>query len=161
MISDFFAGVVHLRAHLDGRASPGDDPAGGLSTMVQALMRPRTVEELCHWLGEQLTRVFRAQGAAVMVRISGRWGTRFASETIPEPVLRRCVGVLSDDVAGKPFAAVHGWMIPVAGLEGVIGAVYLHEADISPEAAGELLQAIVDTTGVLLEQGTQLESSAR
>jgi hypothetical protein len=47
-------------------------------------------------------------------------------------------------------------LVPLAGVEGLVGALWLEAAQPLDEASLSLLQAIADTAGVALEQGLEV-----
>lgn len=150
----FFEGVREMRAYLDRDIQDPERRRARLSKVAQELLKPRATRELVRWLAQQITSAVGATAVSVLVRNTrGVWSSLEGVHVPPESALAQ---VSSAD----PHRLDDGVLVPLLGVEGVVGALWV-EATYELDASSlSLLQAIAGAAGVAIEQGMFVDDLA-
>jgi GAF domain-containing protein len=149
-LADFFEGVAEMRAHLDRRLQDPERRRRRLAAIARELLRPREGRELCRWLVTELAAAVGASSAAVWVREHGDALTLWHALGAPPP------DPTSHPGESTAPTAPDGLMLPLAGADGPVGALWLQaRTPLDPDTAA-LVAALAETAGVALEQALLL-----
>ncbi len=160
----FFDGVAEMRAHLDRSLQDPERRRARLAAIAADLLKPRDARELGRWLVSEVATAIGAAAAAIIVR--ERAGHFVPWHTVGTPPIARLAEAVAGlagaahPVADPADAGGDGVFVPLVGLEGLVGALWLSTRTALDPGVTELLGAIADATGVRLEQGLLLEAMA-
>ena len=135
--SEFFDGVVEVRAYLDRNSSQSGREA--FTRMAFELMRPRSFDGLCQWFCTAMMRALAARGVALLLE----------SETAY--VMHVACGVVQNAPGAPGAEVVGGTLMPLVGARVTLGALWVeHEQPIDASLA-DLLTALIDAVAMTLE----------
>jgi GAF domain-containing protein len=158
----FFAGVAELRAYLDRHLQDPERRRARLGRIAAELLKPRAGVALEDWLVQQLADSM-GSAAALLARPSADGSWR-AGATVGTPQPSRYEKALAplakqpSAASPLPFEAEGGLVVPLSGVERLLGAVWLEDALHIDATSAALLQAIAETAAVLLEQEALLQA---
>ncbi len=158
----FFEGVADMRALLDRSLQDPERRRARLAAIASGLSKPRDPRELGRWLVTELAAAVGAAAAALVVRErAARFVPWHTVGTPREGWLEVALAEVTAAGRATPIASRPGEVVvPLTGLDGAIGALWLAVRTPLDPTATELLAAIAGTAGVRLEQGLLLESMA-
>jgi hypothetical protein len=160
-LDSFFSGLDEMRARLERH---NQDPAHRherLGRLATDLLKPREPRLLARWLTQALGEALGATGAALQVRggAEGIWTTLHRSGAIDLESFAPALRALPDDAAAaRPLP--EGVLVPLLGIERVVGVLLLCLGRELDDGSVQLVTAMAATAGVALEQGLTLEALA-
>lgn len=150
-LEEFFAGVDDARAHLERHSHAARPLWERLRRLAGELLKPRASDELIVWLCEQLHRALGARGLAIWVFrdgwLLGHQAGKIEGTPVP-PVTRDLVSSAKLEPTGSEGTL---W-IGLRGMGPPVAAVWIWGAPPLEGQTPELLLAVCDTAGLLLEQ---------
>ncbi len=156
----FFAGVDEVRAFLDRSIQDPERRRARLSNIAALLLKPREARVLVEWLAGQLAAALGARAVAVFVcpatQISPACWCSVGSphgrpQEVAELLAQRSVGV-------QLLVRPPGMLLPLAGGERIVGAVWFEVDEPLDRGSQALLQALGGAAGMALEQALALEA---
>lgn len=159
----FFAGVTEMRAYLDRHIQDPERRRERLARIAGALAKRRSPVELADWLAAQLREALGAAGCAVF-RHEGAWLPWRQAGVVRVPPTAAELGKWINVSPGRfdqdPLQTRHGIVVALAGLDGLVGALWIEEGHDLDPVSRALLQAIADTAGAALEQSLSVQALA-
>ena len=161
-VDDFFAGVDEMRALLDRELQDPERRRGRLAAIAGELLKPRAKGELCRWLVSELAVAIGANVASILVREHGAFPL-VSGHTVGVPPEGSVIPTLDEVVRlaaneAELFASSGAVVVPLKGIDGIVGALWLVIRTPLDAGSAELLRAIADTAGVALEQAILLHA---
>lgn len=174
-----------MRAYLDHCRNDGDPERlkARLGTIAGDLLKPRGGQALATWLTSQLAQAVGASAATLVVRETDTRvpggivcgddaeGDAFMSWCVIGTVrscdfLRELTALLVSFGFAGPSAVPHpihladGLLLPLAGVEGLVGGLWLEHCQPLDATTTALLSALADAAGAALERTIILRSFA-
>lgn len=133
-----------------------------LSKVAQHLLKPRGASELARWLVRELREAVGARACTLLMKETDWKPWHGAGTTRSLPTLGARAQLRGE--AGQepqPLQVGADLLMPVVGITGPVGALWIEAGHALDPGSEKLLQALAGTAGVLLEQGLGVESLIR
>lgn len=150
----FFDGVDEMRAYLDRHLQDPERRRARLAVIAQELLKPRSPQELARWLVHQVAGALGATSVTLLVQThEDAWRALEGQRYPPDDKLAHL------STTAQPAISVEGALLPLVGVEGVVGALWIELASPLDATAQSLMMAIADTVGVAVEQGMLVDAA--
>lgn len=157
-IEAFFEGVTEMRAHLERHNHDPLRCRQRLQRIAQGLLKPRSTRGFAAWLSTEVQSALGYDSGGIWICDGGwrLWHRAGADTTSAVPDLLEHLG--GTDLRQLPGGEI---LVPIPGLSGTAGALWLKGGAVLDDDSRDLLLAIAGAAGMALSQALRVEALAR